>query len=341
FPHAVVFLLVHRFLFNSSSLHDYRTSLRLSIIFHKSVVSYSTCLSYIEIDVTTVLKYFIFYLLSIEMYPPVFVSKPEPMTLYVGKQAVFQCSLTGSSPMDVVWHKDNIAITSQGNCVMKCEKNKYSLQIKNLELSDQGLYLCKASNSVGTATFTTELNVICKPSFIRTIQPVSTLGESGTLTCGIIGRPLPDIKWYRFGKELIQSRKYKMSSDGRNHSLTIVTDEQEDEGLYTCRAVNEAGEIETSGKLRLQAAPQFHPGFPLKEKYNVGAGTSLRLHVVYIGQSQTSTGPDGRLSDLHAVHPLQNLRYPSNPEGDLWEILARNGCLWTTTCRGRGKRRRK
>uniref|UniRef100_A0A8D3AWC8 Uncharacterized protein n=1 Tax=Scophthalmus maximus TaxID=52904 RepID=A0A8D3AWC8_SCOMX len=79
-------------------------------------------------------------------------------------------------------------------------------------------------------------------------------------------------------------RKYKTSSDGRNHSLSILTDEQEDEGLYTCRAINEAGEIETSGKLRLQAAPQFHPGFPLKEKYSAGAGTSLRLHVIYIGR---------------------------------------------------------
>lgn len=117
------------------------------------------------------------------------------------------------------------------------------------------------------------------------IQDSTTkLGESGTLTCGIIGRPLPEIRWYRYGRELIQSRKYKMSSDGRNHSLSILTDEQEDEGLYTCRAVNEAGEIETSGKLRLQAAPQFHPGFPLKEKYFAGAGTSLRLHVVYIGR---------------------------------------------------------
>uniref|UniRef100_A0A3B5KG92 Uncharacterized protein n=1 Tax=Takifugu rubripes TaxID=31033 RepID=A0A3B5KG92_TAKRU len=117
------------------------------------------------------------------------------------------------------------------------------------------------------------------------IQDSTTkLGESGTLTCGIIGRPLPEIKWYRYGRELIQSRKYKMSSDGRNHSLSILTDEQEDEGLYTCRAINEAGEVETSGKLRLQAAPQFHPGFPLKEKYYAGAGTSLRLHVVYIGR---------------------------------------------------------
>ncbi|KAL4656699.1 titin-like, partial [Arapaima gigas] len=112
------------------------------------------------------------------------------------------------------------------------------------------------------------------------MEDVTTkLGQSGTLKCQIIGRPLPDIKWYRFGKELIQSRKYKMSSDGRNHSLSILTDEQEDEGLYTCRAINDAGEIETSGKLFLQAAPQLHPGFPLKEKYFAGCGTSLNQKI--------------------------------------------------------------
>uniref|UniRef100_A0A8C5B3E9 Uncharacterized protein n=1 Tax=Gadus morhua TaxID=8049 RepID=A0A8C5B3E9_GADMO len=141
-------------------------------------------------------------------------------------------------------------------------------------------------------------SVICKdpfgeigeaPALKEDVQDVTTkLGESGTLTCGIIGRPLPEIKWYRYGKELIQSRKYKVSSDGRNHSLSIMTDEQEDEGVYTCRAVNDAGEVETSGKLRLQAAPQFHPGFPLKEKYNAGCGTSLRLHV---GQEILSNSP--------------------------------------------------
>uniref|UniRef100_A0A8D0KYQ6 Titin n=1 Tax=Strix occidentalis caurina TaxID=311401 RepID=A0A8D0KYQ6_STROC len=45
---------------------------------------------------------------------------------------------------------------------------------------------------------------------------------------------------------LLNHRKYKMSSDGRNHTLTVITDEQEDEGLYTCMATNDVGEIETS-----------------------------------------------------------------------------------------------
>lgn len=92
------------------------------------------------------------------MYPPVFSTMPDPMTLYVGKQASFQCVVTGSLPMTIVWHKDNIAET------------KYSLQIKNLQLINQGTYLCKASNSVGTATCSSELRVINKPSFVKTFE---------------------------------------------------------------------------------------------------------------------------------------------------------------------------
>uniref|UniRef100_A0A3B4Y5V9 Uncharacterized protein n=1 Tax=Seriola lalandi dorsalis TaxID=1841481 RepID=A0A3B4Y5V9_SERLL len=135
------------------------------------------------------------------------------------------------------------------------------------------------------------------------------------------------VTWYRYGKELIQSRKYKMSSDGRNHSLSILTEEQEDEGLYTCRAINEAGEIETSGKLRLQAAPQFHPGFPLKEKYFAGAGTSLRLHVVYIGR------PIPQIMWFYGKKPLNSSENPAVTWQKGQEILSNSPYYQVITTR--------
>lgn len=144
--------------------------------------------------------------------------------------------------MDVVWHKDNIAITSQGNCVMKCEKNKYSLQIKNLELSDQGLYLCKASNSVGTATFTTELNVICKPSFIRTIQPVSTaVNDQLRLECQVDEDTGVTVTWTRDGKKVHLSMETKLSFEDKVAVLEIPKSKVKDSGKYVCTATNEAG----------------------------------------------------------------------------------------------------
>uniref|UniRef100_A0A8C9VIQ7 Uncharacterized protein n=1 Tax=Scleropages formosus TaxID=113540 RepID=A0A8C9VIQ7_SCLFO len=112
------------------------------------------------------------------------------------------------------------------------------------------------------------------------------LGQSAILKCQIIGRPLPEIRWYRHGKELMQTEKYAMTSDGRIHTLKVLANRQEDEGIYTCKAVNEAGEVETSGSLVLEAPPQIHPEYPLKEIYYAGCGTSLRLHVVYIGRPE-------------------------------------------------------
>lgn len=182
------------------------------------------------------------YLPSIEMYPPVFVQKPDPMTLYVGKPAVFQCSLTGSPPMIVVWHKDNIAISSGGNYVMKCEKSKYSLQIKRLELADQGVYLCKASNSVGTATFTTELTVINKPSFVKSIEPLSAaVNEPLRLECHLDEDTGVTIIWTRDGKKVHQSMDYKVSFEDKVAVVEIPKSKVKDSGKYVCTATNEAG----------------------------------------------------------------------------------------------------
>lgn len=185
---------------------------------------------------------FVFYLLPLEMYPPLFVSKPEPMILYVGQRAELQCSLTGSSPMDVVWHKDNIAISPGGNYVMKSEKNKYLLLIKSLELSDQGVYLCKASNSVGTATFTTELRVIKKPSFVKTLEPVSAaVNDPLRLECQVDEDIGVAITWTRDGKKVHQSMDCKLSFEDKLAVVEIPKSKLKDSGKYVCTATNEAG----------------------------------------------------------------------------------------------------
>lgn len=176
------------------------------------------------------------------MYPPVFVSKPDPMTLYVGKQAEFQCTLTGSSPMDVVWHKDNIAVSSEGNRVVKCEKNKYSLFIKSLEVTDQGVYLCKASNSVGTATFTTELKVVNRPSFVKAFEPASAaVNDALRLECQVDEDTGVTITWTRDGKRVHQSMDCKLSFEDKVAVVEIPKSKLKDSGTYVCTATNEAG----------------------------------------------------------------------------------------------------
>ena len=193
------------------------------------------------------------YLLSLEMYPPVFVSKSEPMTSYVGKRTLFQCSVTGTSPMEVVWHKDNIAISSEGNYLMKSEKNKYSLEITCLELSHQGVYLCKASNPVGTATFTTELRVVSKPSFVKTFEPVSAaVDEALHLECQVDEDTGVSVTWTRDGKKVHQTMECKMWFEEKVAVLEIPKSKLKDSGKYVCTATNEAGSSTCQAELTVQ-----------------------------------------------------------------------------------------
>uniref|UniRef100_A0A8B9H615 Uncharacterized protein n=1 Tax=Astyanax mexicanus TaxID=7994 RepID=A0A8B9H615_ASTMX len=142
------------------------------------------------------------------------------------------------------------------------------------------------------------LSVGTKPALRKEMDEVTAkLGQTATLKCQIIGRPVPEIKWYKAGKEIKEGRKYAATSDGRNHTLTISTEQQEDEGLYTCKAVNEAGECETSGTLVLEAAPQFP--VPLKDKIFAGCGTTVRIHVMYIGR------PEPKIMWLHGSKPIE------------------------------------
>jgi len=58
-----------------------------------------------------------------------------------------------------------------------------------------------------------------KPALRKEMDEVTAkLGQTATLKCQIIGRPIPEIKWYKGGKEIKEGRKYAATSDGRNHT---------------------------------------------------------------------------------------------------------------------------
>uniref|UniRef100_A0A669CVS1 Ig-like domain-containing protein n=1 Tax=Oreochromis niloticus TaxID=8128 RepID=A0A669CVS1_ORENI len=205
------------------------------------------------------------------LVPPQITEKPEVVKVTVGDPVSLDCKVTGSPELRVKWMKDGRELKSIRQHKLIFENNISSLKIQAAQKEDEGEY----SNLCLGVLLATEQ--VIGPSFIKPLVDMhEILGSFVQICCKISGSLPISVEWKKDGT--------KISSDGRNHSLSILTDEQEDEGLYTCRAINEAGEIESSGKLRLQAAPQFHPGFPLKEKYFAGAGTSLRLHVVYIGR---------------------------------------------------------
>uniref|UniRef100_A0A673JA59 Obscurin, cytoskeletal calmodulin and titin-interacting RhoGEF b n=1 Tax=Sinocyclocheilus rhinocerous TaxID=307959 RepID=A0A673JA59_9TELE len=190
-----------------------------------------------------------------------------------GSNATFVCKITGQPKPVIKWFKRGKEIQADGTKI-KIQEFKggyHQLVIADCDTEDSTVYQIRATNQGGSISATVSLDVESKLSMD---EVTAKLGQTATLKCQIIGRPIPEIKWYKGGKEIKEGRKYAATSDGRNHTLTISTDQQEDEGLYTCKAVNEAGECETSGTLVLEAAPQFP--VPLKDKFFATCGSTVR-----------------------------------------------------------------
>uniref|UniRef100_A0A3B4H932 Ig-like domain-containing protein n=1 Tax=Pundamilia nyererei TaxID=303518 RepID=A0A3B4H932_9CICH len=96
-----------------------------------------------------------------QQFPPVFISKPDPQTVYVGKRAVMQCVIAGTAPLNVVWLKDNQALPKvPAHYQSSCEKNNFAtLHIIKLEQDDAGLYECRVSNNVGSKSCQTAITL--------------------------------------------------------------------------------------------------------------------------------------------------------------------------------------
>uniref|UniRef100_A0A3B3YU13 Ig-like domain-containing protein n=1 Tax=Poecilia mexicana TaxID=48701 RepID=A0A3B3YU13_9TELE len=125
--------------------------------------------------------------------------------------------------------------------------NKYSLHIKSLELTDQGVYLCKASNSVGTATFTTELTVITPLKDTEVKE-----GQEIVLNCEV-NIEGAKAKWLKNDETLFESGKYVMVQRDNVFSLRIKDARKGDEADYSITLTNQRGEqAKSSGKLSVR-----------------------------------------------------------------------------------------
>ncbi len=202
----------------------------------------------------TTTNVFLFFLILIEQYPPAFITKPDPQTMYVGKRGIIQCVITGSAPLTVVWFKDNQALAKMSaKYQTSCENNKHTLEITKLESADSGLYVCKVSNNVGAAECSMELRVINKPNFIKSLGPIAAVvGAPLHLECQVDEDIGVTVTWTRDGRKVHQSPDCKLWFEEKRVTLDILKTTLKDCGNYVCTVANEAGSAACSTLVKVQ-----------------------------------------------------------------------------------------
>lgn len=68
-----------------------------------------------------------------------------------------------------------------------------------------------------------------------------TVGDTCTLECKVGGTPELSVGWFKDGKELASSEKYKITFYNNLSTLKILDSESEDSGLYTFEVQNNVG----------------------------------------------------------------------------------------------------
>ncbi|XP_025060802.1 hemicentin-2 [Alligator sinensis] len=241
------------------------------------------------------------FLLSVHV-PPTIRQPPEGLqdvvVVRVGETAVLQCETDAQPEPVVTWYKNRHQL-GLGNGARTLQKGQ-RLEIENAQVSDKGLYSCKATNVAGEAEQAFVLAVQVPPS-IKNPQQETIDGAAGNLlilTCNAVGMPPPAITWLKDGSPLESSAEWGVVS--RGGQLQISSLQLFHEGRYTCLAQSLDAEARKDFIVSVQVAPRIL-GAGVPSEHSVPEGRGVRLDCEAKGQPEPEITwlKDGKPLELH------------------------------------------
>ncbi|XP_018302242.1 fasciclin-2 isoform X3 [Mycetomoellerius zeteki] len=202
---------------------------------------------------------------------PAITEFPKPIDVIEGENADIRCNGTGKPPPVITWVKSltqqNLSITDR----FGVDPVTGILTITNVNREDSGEYQCMATNAAGTATATTQINVIIKPKIMEFMNKTVVEGKSVEIQCKAFGRPSPKVSFrkltldkpYADGAQseddriIVRNKPDDMSSDVTVGILSITDVLTDNDGLYECVAENTGGVAYKNGHLTVEFPPSF------------------------------------------------------------------------------------
>uniref|UniRef100_A0A8C4UEZ2 Ig-like domain-containing protein n=1 Tax=Falco tinnunculus TaxID=100819 RepID=A0A8C4UEZ2_FALTI len=138
---------------------------------------------------------------------PCFAREPDSVRCAPGFSAVFEYTVAGEPCPDVLWFKGSEQLSSDARCsVVHHPDGSGSLTVQQCTEEDTGLYTCRAVNVLGEATCSAELLVLPEEHLTK---KDTVLGSSIQMECKVSGSLPITAKWFKDGKEITDSAKYR------------------------------------------------------------------------------------------------------------------------------------
>uniref|UniRef100_A0AAY4BJQ8 Neural cell adhesion molecule L1 n=1 Tax=Denticeps clupeoides TaxID=299321 RepID=A0AAY4BJQ8_9TELE len=275
-----------------------------------------------------------------------------PVEVEVGQSTVLECNPPkGIPPLNIYWMTISEHIEQDERVSMGLNGNLYFSN--TLAKDSRGDYCCFAAfPTIRTIVQKNAMAVVVRPAPPIPERHPSLLLPSGDqsekhiikgddleLECIAQGFPTPVIEWTKLG-ELLPERA-ALKNFGK--LLTLAKIEEEDKGLYACRAKSSAGEASHFFKVSVEEPPQWAFEPPRSQLATIGSDVHIKCSAKGNPTPTITWMMNGELIGanrkvfgdtimLHNVQPNDSATYQceaSNPHGT---ILANANLLYQTQC---------
>ncbi len=203
----------------------------------------------------------------------------EPLSnaeVTAGQPLRLECQVRATPAPEIQWWHNGRRLNAAAADI-SYDGARATFVVQAAKVKSSGQYVCKARNAAGEATSTCTVEVLpedfgqsgesskrasqqfYKPAFYVPLRNQEAVeGEEVSLECVIIGDPEPEVIWYRNNVPVKESARLQLLFHGDSCKLILKTVEESDGGEFKVRAVNSAGECQSTCALNIAKSAPAH-----------------------------------------------------------------------------------
>ncbi|XP_046810938.1 obscurin isoform X2 [Lucilia cuprina] len=233
---------------------------------------------------------------------PTFVKTFGDQKITVGEPLKLEAVVNGFPAPEIKWFKDEVLLRpSEAINFINNPNGQIGIAIDCCTPHDAGIYKCIISNPGGEVKGVAKIQVVpkeTKPEFIAELKDAKSIeGFPVKMDVKVVANPMPDVKWFHNGQELLPQNKHctLVQNPDNTYSMIIEKPTPADSGLYEVIATNDKGSAASKAKLYVapvtdENAAEEAPSFVSSLRdVNADEGQPLELSAPFVGNPMPET----------------------------------------------------